>query len=514
MVQQVGKDTFKLDSTERELYTSSLAGVCGVKLIESHGEIVDILIHRNHLPLVPDAIRRVYRLENAIPDTPHGLRDYQFDAIRFARTLGLSGCGFFHDLGLGKNYMVLAAMDYPALALCPTSALQVWESEAQGYNREVQIHQGHDVNPREISHEADIHLVTYGSAPYWLPWFHGRGGAPRIRTVVPDEAHALHKYGSRVSRALKRVRRDQTIVMTATPARNRLKSLHGLLDAISPTGFGSLAEFRVRYCGATTDAYGRLTDGPELTHVDELVARLSEICIAETWLSPRVQHLRPPLERQHIQADLTHDQRLQMINDAIQRAYSKVKTAGSSSGTQMGYLTAQRVELGKLKAQWFVENIMEDLLSRHDRVIIWCWHKAVVRYLLAFLLAIPVHVVVGEVPTAQRRRIVNEWQHSDPHKKGVLVATLGSMSTAVNLTSAEAAVFLEHSWAPIDLQQAEARHHRPGSKHKKVYSYYISGGMIDNHMATTLLEKVEDIEAALGVCSQKTQMLTLLERSC
>ena len=517
MVQQVGHDSFKLEASELEWYDRYLADVPGVTEHRRQGKLVDVLIHRSHLSLLPsEMIPAIVSPRSASwsVSPPQPLRDYQIEAVEFARSRG--GAAFFHDLGLGKNYSIFPALDYPALACCPTSALQVWEEEAKGYGLDVQVHQGRDASLSKISYDADLHLVTYGSVSYWLPLFHGRGKYPRVRSVAMDEAHALHKQASRVHAALASVKQDSTIVMTATPARNCLRSLHGLLHAIAPGAFGSLTEFRVRYAGADLDAWGHLSDGEELTNVEELASRLTEVAIAETWLSDRVRHLRPPLKRIPIEAELGFDERVRMIEEAISRAYGKLKTAGAPSAPHISYMTAQRIELGKLKAEWFLRSaLLEDLLSKHKRQIVWCWHKEVLASVEAGLRSRwegSIDIVTGEAPTGRRRQIVKEWRHGDPEEPRILLATLGAMSTAVNLTTAEAATFLELSWAPLDLQQAEARHHRPGSKFDEVYAYYISvPGMIDGHMTNTLLEKVEHMEQALGECSQKDQMLSLLE---
>lgn len=518
MVHQVGKDSFKLDPEDLGWYTRYLAGVCGVKETRRRDQITDVLIHRSHLPLVPpeaqpSSIVLPSRPSHGSVEPPRPLRDYQTEAISFAR--GRAGAAFFHDLGLGKNYMAFPALDYPAVAVCPTSAIQVWEEEAQGYDLDVQVHRGHEPRASEISHEADGHLVTYGSASHWLPLFHGRGSSPRIRSLVIDEAHALHRRASRYHRALAQVRRDSTIVMTATPARNRLRSLHGLLHAIAPTAFGSLSEFRIRYCGATMDAWGHLQDGPELINMDELAGRLTEVAISESWLSPRVRHLRPLLIRDTIHAEIPFDDRVKLIEDSISRAFSGLRTAGHATASQIAYLTAQRVELGKRKGHWFMASgTLAQLLQRHHRLIIWCWHKEVLRPLAKHLRVVhgrAMDVITGEAPTAKRKKVIKEWQHGDPIEPRILLATLGSMSTAVNLTTAEAAVFLETSWAPLDLQQAEARHRRPGSHFDEVYSYYVVvPEMVDGRMTSVLLEKIEDVEAALGPCSQKDQMLALV----
>ena len=333
---------------------------------------------------------------------------------------------------------------------------------------------------------------------------------PNILGLLVDEAHALHLWSGRPTKLINSIMRDQTILLTATPTRNRLVSLHGLLDVIAPGSWGNRGEYRERYCGASYSDHG-LQDG-EPSHVEEMSARIREVACWESWTSPRVQHLRPELVTEVIPLEMDHDELYDLTKAALTRAYQgKVNQL-----SPLPYQTAQKAVAGEAKALWLTtpgpgQNLLEGLLASHDRIIFWCWHKAVAHKLYDVLQRLrPCDIVTGDDLTVKRTKILEEWQTGSGER--VLVATMGALSTAVNLTTAQAAVFVELSWAPIDIQQAEARHHRPGNRNEKVYSYYLTvPGTIEDRIAEVLVEKLEQHEEIFGCSSQHDQILSLKE---
>jgi SNF2 family DNA or RNA helicase len=152
----------------------------------------------------------------------------------------------------------------------------------------------------------------------------------------------------------------------------------------------------------------------------------------------------------------------------------------------------------------------------HPRSIWWCWHKDLAQE-LAKTIKEKVHkkvdLVTGSTTPAKRNKVLHEWKYGDPGDPRILVATIASMSAACNLVTAEAAYFLEYDWAPLNIAQAEKRHHRPGNKHPTVYSYYFYiPGTHEERMLNTLLEKIEQQEEILPARDNKEQVMSILNR--
>jgi SNF2 family DNA or RNA helicase len=186
------------------------------------------------------------------------------------------------------------------------------------------------------------------------------------------------------------------------------------------------------------------------------------------------------------------------------------------SGAQLTLLNKQRQHLSLKKAQALD---LKQFLSRHARVVFWIWFKETAQILENRLkeefFRVPVDVITGEAPTKRRSSILAEW--GNPASVGiprVLIASVAAASMGISLNNAEAAVFIDLDWTPLNLLQAEKRHHRFGSFMPELVSYYmVVPGSIDEQMAQALVEKQEDSEEVLGEDGSVDQMKFLLDKA-
>jgi SNF2 family DNA or RNA helicase len=174
----------------------------------------------------------------------------------------------------------------------------------------------------------------------------------------------------------------------------------------------------------------------------------------------------------------------------------------------------QRIRVGKAKARYFAQNLTSEVLGRHKRVVVWFWHQEVLsefKHSLWERDQRPVDVVTGATGPKKRAEVVHEWRHGSTEEPRILLATLAAMGSAVNLTTAEAEVFLEYDYAPLMVQQAEARVHRPGSCYPEVWSYYVvARGTVDDKIAKALLVKVDEVEKVFGADLQGDQIREII----
>jgi non-specific serine/threonine protein kinase len=480
------------------------------------GNLNAIVLHRSHVPTVHKyypAIRfeeySSRRLSN-VATLPYRLRDYQKEAVDFIRQR--NGVLLAHDMGMGKTGIVLEAAIYPALVLVPTTAITVWEKEATNAGLKIQILQGRKSAASLIDKSADLFITTYGSVKYWLPYFKEVAHGPELGTIIADEAHYLQRIKVEAAKSFRSVRRELTILASATPVPNRLRSLWGLLDATSHGAWGTHWDFRKRYCGALPGQYGGLIDFG-VTNADELAARVQEVMIRRTWDEPGFEELLPELERQIIDVEITLDARIQMNADAIARAFSKLRTSGADAGT-LRYLTAQRRLLGEYKIRAIIEQGFFDE-TEGNRQVFYVWHKDSARMLAEALMkrgGHPVDVLMGTSTGKHRKAVLKEWEEGPVHQPRSLVATLSTASESVNLITADTAYFLEFDWAPRRIVQAEKRHHRPGNVNNTVYAHYVTlRGTIEDRIAHVLLDKVGDHESALGKDGHRKAIMTLFD---
>lgn len=443
---------------------------------------------------------------------PFQLRDYQQEAIAFCRDRVSSA--LFHDLGMGKTAMGLGAADPPILVVCPSTAIYGWRTSAESWGMKTQVLQGSSRGLQSsIRHDVDLYITTFGSASQWVPLFRGSlGHGPILHTMIFDEGHNLHKKNLQASQACASVRRRRAIAMTATPLRNRMPSLWGILDAAGPGAWGKKHHFLERYAGAVPGGYGGQELGP-LTNEEELSQRLCEFALRRSLEEPEFKHIRPRLERERIIVEMTTQQRKSLFSEARKSAVTNY-VRGNLNPTQLRYMSAQRQLLGSFKLDWLEQHkgLVYDE-CKGARSLWWFWFKEhAARFVrLTKDFDLPVDVIHGGTSATARSSILGEWEHGDPKEPRILVGTIGSLNAAANLLTCEKAMFLELDWAPINIVQAEKRHHRPGSRFETVSAYYfVVEDSIDEDIAEKLLEKVEEAEDIFGRSGQAEQMNSIL----
>lgn len=525
MFKPLSNDRFKVDTDNLYEY-EWLSEVPGTEILRSSASTIEaIIVPRNVLAVLARNDRSPLGLtgtsafgEYRIPSEarlspPFELRGYQKEAIAFCRDRVSSA--LFHDLGMGKTAMGLGAIDPPALVVCPSTAVYGWRTSAEAWGMKTQVLQGSSKGRQNtIRKDVDLYLTTFGSAPQWVPLFRGNVGfGPHLHTMVFDEAHNLHKKNLMASQACAAVRRRRAVAMTATPLRNRMPSLWGILDAAAPKAWGTKYSFLERYAGAVPGGYGGQDLGI-LTNEQELAERLSEFAIRRSLEEEEFKAIRPRLERERITIDFSIQQRKEIFSKARNAAISRF-VRGNFNPVQLRYLSAQRQLIGRYKVDWLEANmeVVRDQVEASGRTLWWFWYKEHAnRFVkLAKTLGVPVDFVHGGTTPKARGRILEEWEHGNPKEPRILVGTIGALNAAANLLTCRAAIFVELDWAPINIVQAEKRHHRPGSKFENVECYYlIAEDTVDSDIALRLLEKVEEAEAIFGKSGQVEQMNALL----
>jgi len=128
-------------------------------------------------------------------------------------------------------------------------------------------------------------------------------------------------------------------------------------------------------------------------------------------------------------------------------------------------------------------------LGPERKVVVFAWHKATVRAVVARLTAENITAVgiTGDTPMKERARLVEQFQEEpDPR---VIVATIKTLGESVTLHRAADLVFVESSWTPADMDQAADRVYRIGQKHRVTITHLVARDTIDE---TRILPRVAD----------------------
>jgi SNF2 family DNA or RNA helicase len=499
----IGTDWFSLDAEEIKCYLGTARGVAtspGVRIsgLPASGTCrVDI--HRSHSPLLPGASLGFQPgNDHEIPEESRGwLRPFQLEAVDWLRQR--HGAILALDLGGGKTATATAATELPVVVLVPVTVIDVWRTECRrlGWTH----HLCQDVLELKTAIKAgktDCYILPYSRADKLAGYF----TTARMGTVIADEAHILTNKWVTWSQSFRGIPRERTILLTATPMRNRLVSLWGLLDSACPGAFGPRNAFRAHYCGAHPSPYGGMVDTGR-TNQEELAARLTEVVYKRT----RAQMALPLPEHSRTLVEMT-------LPEPFPTFEVILKGVPAPTGAHLTILGSMRQHLSLQKAK----NVeLQSFTGPHRRTVWWVWFKETAAILQRRLeaLGLPVDVMTGESPTKKRTKILEEW--GNPAHVGrprALVASVAAASAGISLSNAEAAIFVDLDWTPLNLIQAEKRHHRFGSFLPELWTYYLTArGTIDDAMALSLTEKQEDSEASLGEDGTLGQMRALLGES-
>jgi SWI/SNF-related matrix-associated actin-dependent regulator 1 of chromatin subfamily A len=204
-----------------------------------------------------------------------GLFPHQVEGIAFL--MGRRRAILADDMGLGKTRQAVVAATHlepvgPYLVVCPASVKQNWVREIEA-----------------VEPDAETAIVGPASPPAtdWAGWViinydilerHFETLSSREwKAIVFDEAHYMKNHRSKRSRlGRKLVEEGQTnpivFALTGTPLTNRPRDLFPLLQVTGHSMGRSFLTFAKRYCDATHNGYGWVTDGA--SNIDELALQL------------------------------------------------------------------------------------------------------------------------------------------------------------------------------------------------------------------------------------------------
>lgn len=155
-------------------------------------------------------------------------------------------------------------------------------------------------------------------------------------------------------------------------------------------------------------------------------------------------------------------------------------------------LAQARQELALAKLPMCVDWINR-LLENDEKVIVFAYHKRVIK---ALLEAYPgcAHIS-GLVPIKKRQAEVDRFQTDESCR--VFVGQIQAAGTGVTLTKSHHVIFVEESWIPAELEQAEDRAHRIGQLDCVNVWHLVIEGSLDCRMIWKVMERQQVIAQAL-----------------
>lgn len=412
-------------------------------------------VHRSHLPVYAAAGYPVPEtVEVEPPTSARGveLRPWQRRATSWAASR--RGTLVVAEPRLGKTALALTLHDPstgPLLIFAPLDVRAVWiawvERVFPGAN--VLCLEGHDIDIAALR-RADVVIAHYDI----LAW--QRVSGVSIGTLIVDEIHLLSNPTSERAKAVRFFAplARRVISLTGTPLWNHVAGLWPVLAATNPGAWGSTPfHFKQRYCSPTVTEHGWRYG--EISNADEWRARVAEVAFAASWRVERPD--LPPTIRRTIPAKVSDDELL-----VLDEVAAGLRAEGVTD-TTIGAISRYRSATGMLKVPTATERAL--LISADQPVVVWSWHKAVVKSIAAatraagrdtFLIHGGRDAKEGGRPmsAAERVRQIDAWRQT---ARGVLCATLAVGQVGIDLSHARHAIVVQLDWTPAVDYQGEMR---------------------------------------------------------
>lgn len=457
------------------------------------------------------------------------LRPYQQTGLNwlwFLSELGLGAC-LADDMGLGKTIQVISLLlaqkgrtgrKAPSLLVLPASLLSNWKSELERFAPTLHVVSLH---PSEIERpeleriaadsegalaDADAVLTTYGM-------LQRQGWLRRLswNLIVLDEAQAIKNPATRQAKAVKALSGRARIALTGTPVENRLSDLWSLFDFICPGLLGSAQRFK--QFAASLEKHEPPSYAPLRALVRPyILRRLKTDRSVISDLPDKVEMaawcgLSKGQARLYGQAVQELGDRLGEQQEGIKRrglilaALLRFKQICNHPDQALGDGDFAEERSGKFSR---LRELAEEIASRQEKALIFTQFREMTEPLAAFLARLfgrPGLVLHGGTPVADRKRLVDRFQHEDGPPFFVLSLKAGG--TGLNLTAASHVIHFDRWWNPAVENQATDRAFRIGQKRNVVVHKFVCKGTVEEKidaliaakagLATELLEGAETL---------------------
>lgn len=267
------------------------------------------------------------------------------------------------------------------------------------------------------------------------------------------------------------------IALTGTPVLSRPRELFTTMHAIAPQEFPDMWKFFHRYGDPKKTSWGWKFDGA--TNQEELKSRIETFFIRRT--KAEVLPFLPP--KVYVDVPLPLDDETDDAYALAEKDFVSYLEGNRETRINVATALTRMMELRRLASVGKISGVIdfvENLIESGKKVILFSAFNEPLKELADYFGNQAV-MIIGETSGADRDIAVDRFQEDASVK--LFLGGLISASEGVTLTAADTTVFIDRDWVPAHRLQAEARMHRPGTKHTSVTIYDVyTEGTIDEVM--------------------------------
>ncbi len=470
-----------------------------------------------------EQLRNFESIENEpIPKGFKGkLRPYQkagFNWLMFLNKYKFGGC-LADDMGLGKTVQTLTLLQalknsgatHPSLLIMPTSLIYNWGMEAAKFTPKLRILNYTGTNRiKDVSqfNNYDLVLTSYGIARLdidLLKEFY-------FNYIILDESQAIKNPNSNISRAVRKLRSKNRLILTGTPLENTTLDLWSQMTFINPGLLKSQTFFTNEFLIPIEKKFDREKTKKLNTIIKPFILRRHKSQVAKE-LPEKVESIKycsmTPAQEKYYE-EIKSYYRNRILDQIEQFGIGK-----SQMVLLQGLIKLRQIanhpkmvapdygeDSGKMEA---VLQMTHNAISENHKILIF---SQFVKHLSLFQthfrqMGIPFSYLDGS--TKDRQSEVERFQNDESIK--VFLISLKAGGLGLNLTRAEYVFLLDPWWNPAVEQQAIDRAHRIGQENRVFIYKFITKNTVEEkilklqqkkiHLATELITTEESIVKSL-----------------
>jgi len=495
------------------------------KIVDDLSDVVDLSVSNGTwLSSVIQNLKQPDQLKKIKPEKGFQaeLREYQEKGLQWLHyldSLNLGAC-LADDMGLGKTIQILAFLSLlkkrqdlaATLLVVPASLISNWISEIGKFFPSLKTHIAHpgfassnigqkidssngkqaNQKSKEELDQLDLVITSYSIAQRY-EWL----GDYCWNYLILDEAQAIKNPGTRQTRAVKKLKSLNRIIMTGTPVENRISDLWSLFDFLNPGLLGNQKEFAAfsKKLKNHPKGYTRLrkivspyilrrlkTDKSVISDLPDKVEMKSFADLSKKQIV-LYQGFVADLEKQIQEADGI--QRKGLVLSSLMKLKQLCNHPDHLTGTG----EYKESDSGKFER---LREICETIYEKRERVLVFTQFREITEPIRFFLETIFHHkglVLHGSVAAGNRKKIVDTFQAESYCP--FMVLTLKAGGVGLNLTKAGHVIHFDRWWNPAVENQATDRAFRIGQDKKVIVHKFITRGTIEEKIDRMLDEKKE-----------------------
>ena len=398
------------------------------------------------------------------------------------------------DMGLGKTIQVLSAIlyykeqghleDKSTLVIVPPTLISNWENEIKKFTPELSYYIYHGSNRTFPLETYDIILTSYGVVRLDLDMFMDQTWF----VCVIDEAQNIKNPNTEQTKAIKSIPARTKIALTGTPIENKLMDYWSIFDFVNKGYLSTKDDFKRNYVVPIE----KLEDEETLENLKTIA---KPFVMRRLKTDEDIKKELPEKFVNDIYCSLTKKQ-IKLYNAILEEIFFDIENAKGiqRKGIILKILTAlkqtcnhpaQFLDIKKPKISdsgkmELLVNLLENILAADEKVLIFTQYVEMgklIQEMVSKKFKQEVLFLHGSQTLKEKTHVIDTFQEDPDYK--ILVATLKTGGTGLNLTAAQNVIHYDLWWNPAVENQATDRVHRIGQENDVMVYRFITKGTLE-----------------------------------